>query len=168
MYKRQDEDACARYHDYLRQLCEEYVGGGRFAIAYQQLRNLLDGRAGSDTQTDPTGFYTSDEYEQAVTLLKTVVEKRAESILGQLDGTIPSTTDGQQADPDALVDASGIDLTILGTQGGGGHGGGFPGGDRGNMQPPTDGTAAPEQTGQQPADGIRQGEKPNKTAKAGA
>ena len=163
-----DEDACARYHDYLRQLCEEYVGGGRFAIAYQQLRNLLDGRAGSDTQTDPTGFYTSDEYEQAVTLLKTVVEKRAESILGQLDGTIPSTTDGQQADPDALVDTSGIDLTILGTQGGGGHGGGFPGGDRGNMQPPTDGAAAPEQTGQQPADGIRQGEKPDKTAKAGA
>ena len=163
-----DEDACARYHDYLRQLCEEYVGGGRFAIAYQQLRNLLDGRAGSDTQTDPTGFYTSDEYEQAVTLLKTVVEKRAESILGQLDGTIPSTTDGQQADPDALVDTSGIDLTILGTQGGGGHGGGFPGGGRGNMQPPTDGAAAPEQTGQQPADGIRQGEKPDKTAKAGA
>lgn len=163
-----DEDACARYHDYLRQLCEEYVDGGRFAIAYQQLRNLLDGRVGSDTQTDPTGFYTSDEYEQAVTLLKTVVEKRAESILGQLDGTIPSTTDGQQADPDALVDASGIDLTILGTQGGGGHGGGFPGGDRGNMQPPADGAAAPEQTGQQPADGIRQGEKPNKTAKAGA
>lgn len=163
-----DEDACARYHDYLRQLCEEYVDGGRFAIAYQQLRNLLDGRVGSDTQTDPTGFYTSDEYEQAVTLLKTVIEKRAESILGQLDGTIPSTTDGQQADPDALVDASGIDLTILGTQGGGGHGGGFPGGDRGNMQPPTDGAAAPEQTGQQPADGIRQGEKPDKTAKAGA
>lgn len=163
-----DEDACARYHDYLRQLCEEYVGGGRFAIAYQQLRNLLDGRAGSDTQTDPTGFYTSDEYEQAVTLLKTVVEKRAESILGQLDGTIPSMTDGQQADPDALVDTSGIDLTILGTQGGGGHGGGFPGGDRGNMQPPADGAAAPEQTGQQPADGIRQGEKPDKTAKAGA
>ncbi|MCI6720225.1 MAG: CotH kinase family protein [Clostridiales bacterium] len=163
-----DEDACARYHDYLRQLCEEYVGGGRFAIAYQQLRNLLDGRAGSDTQTDPTGFYTSDEYEQAVTLLKTVVEKRAESILGQLDGTIPSTTDGQQADPDALVDTSGIDLTILGTQGDGGHGGGFPGGDCGNMQPPTDGAAAPEQTGQQPADGIRQGEKPDKTAKAGA
>lgn len=163
-----DEDACARYHDYLRQLCEEYVGGGRFAIAYQQLRNLLDGRAGSDTQTDPTGFYTSDEYEQAVTLLKTVVEKRAESILGQLDGTIPSTTDGQQADPDALVDTSGIDLTILGTQGDGGHGGGFPGGDRGNMQPPADGAAAPEQTGQQPADGIRQGEKPDKTAKAGA
>ena len=163
-----DEDACARYHDYLRQLCEEYVDGGRFAIAYQQLRNLLDGRVGSDTQTDPTGFYTSDEYEQAVTLLKTVVEKRAESILGQLDGTIPSTTDGQQADPDALVDTSGIDLTILGTQGGGGHGGGFPGGERGNMQPPTDGAAAPEQTGQQPADGIRQGEKPDKTAKAGA
>ena len=163
-----DEDACARYHDYLRQLCEEYVGGGRFAIAYQQLRNLLDGRAGSDTQTDPTGFYTSDEYEQAVTLLKTVVEKRAESILGQLDGTIPSTTDGQQADPDVLVDTSRIYLTILGTQGGGGHGGGFPGGGRGNMQPPTDGAAAPEQTGQQPADGIRQGEKPDKTAKAGA
>lgn len=163
-----DEDACARYHDYLRQLCEEYVDGGRFAIAYQQLRNLLDGRVGSDTQTDPTGFYTSDEYEQAVTLLKTVIEKRAESILGQLDGTIPSTTDGQQADPDALVDTSGIDLTILGTQGGGGHDGGFPGGDRGNMQPPTDGTAAPDAAGQQPADGIRQGEKPDKTAKAGA
>ena len=49
---------------------------------------------------------------------------RAESIKGQLDGTIPSTTSGQSADASSLVDASSIDLSALGTMGPGmGQGG---------------------------------------------
>lgn len=123
----EDSEACALYHTYLRKLAEEYVGGGQFAVTYQLMRNLLDGRVGSDTETDPTAFYTAAEYEAGVTLLKTLVERRAESILGQLDGTIPSTSTGQQADSSALIDAADIDLSVLGTQGGGR--GGMPGGD---------------------------------------
>lgn len=118
-----DEDACALYHSYLEQLCTEYVQGGQFELTYTMLRGLLDSRVATK-EHDPTAFYTADEYTEAVEMLKTVIERRAESILGQLDGTIPSTTDGQQADSSTLVDASNLDLSIMGSQfGGGGHGG---------------------------------------------
>lgn len=117
-----DDAARETYHSYLRQLCEGYVNGGQFAVTYQLLRNLLDSRAGSDRDTDPTAFYTAEAYEAGVEMLKTVIQKRAESILGQLDGTIPATTDGQSADPDALVDASDISISVMGQQGGGGMG----------------------------------------------
>ena len=116
-----DEDAL--YHSYLEKLCTEYVQGGQFELTYTMLRGLLDSRVATE-EHDPTAFYTADEYTEAVEMLKTVIERRAESILGQLDGTIPSTTDGQQADSSTLVDASDLDLSIMGSQfGGGGHGG---------------------------------------------
>lgn len=118
-----DEDACALYHSYLEKLCTEYVQGGQFELTYTMLRGLLDSRVATE-EHDPTAFYTTDEYTEAVEMLKTVIERRAESILGQLDGTIPSTTDGQQADSSTLVDASDLDLSVMGSQfGGGGHGG---------------------------------------------
>ena len=120
-----DEDACALYHSYLEKLCTEYVQGGQFELTYTMLRGLLDSRVATE-EHDPTAFYTADEYTEAVEMLKTVIERRAESILGQLDGTIPSTTDGQQADSSTLVDASDLDLSIMGSQFGGGmmgHGG---------------------------------------------
>lgn len=118
-----DEDACALYHSYLEKLCTEYVQGGQVELTYTMLRGLLDSRVATE-EHDPTAFYTADEYTEAVEMLKTVIERRAESILGQLDGTIPSTIDGQQADSSTLVDASDLDLSIMGSQfGGGGHGG---------------------------------------------
>lgn len=120
-----DEDACALYHSYLEKLCTEYVQGGQFELTYTMLRGLLDSRVATE-EHDPTAFYTADEYTEAVEMLKTVIERRAESILGQLDGTIPSTIDGQQADSSTLVDASDLDLSIMGSQFGGGmmgHGG---------------------------------------------
>lgn len=117
-----DESACALYHSYLDKLCNEYVQGGMFELTYTKLRSLLDSRVAT-SEHDPTAFYTADEYTTAVEMLKTVIEKRAESIIGQLDGSIPSTTDGQQADANALIDASDINISAMGSQGGGGRGG---------------------------------------------
>lgn len=59
-------------------------------------------------------------------------------IQGQLDGTIPSTADGQTAEPDKLIDASSVDMSALGGMGGGmgggfGGQGGFNGGQMPNM-----------------------------------
>lgn len=152
-----DEDACAQYHAYLEQLCTEYVQGGQFELTYTMLRGLLDGRAATE-EHDPTAFYTAEEYTEAVEMLKTVIERRAESILGQLDGTIPSTADGQQADSSTLVDASDLDLSVMGTQGGG-MGGGRGGnageggmmGRGGRMMQDADGTTAPTDTSNQQA-----------------
>ncbi len=78
----------------------------------------------SYVERDPTKFCTLEEFETGVQTLKTFCALRTESVSGQLAGTIPSTTEGQAADPDALVDASGLVLSDLGTmdQGGGGPG----------------------------------------------
>lgn len=49
-------------------------------------------------------------------------ELRVQSVEGQLDGTIPSTTDGQSADDTKLIDASGLNLSDMGSMGMGGGG----------------------------------------------
>ena len=67
--------------------------------------------------------------KKGVDTLKAFCLKRTESVTGQLDGTIPSTADGQKEDPDSLVGADGITLSDMGTMGGGfGGGQGGPGG----------------------------------------
>lgn len=47
-------------------------------------------------------------------LLYETVKLRAESIEGQLNGTIPSTDAGQRQDSSALIDASHIDIKAMG------------------------------------------------------
>ncbi|MDO4989898.1 MAG: CotH kinase family protein [Eubacteriales bacterium] len=84
-------------------------------------------------EKDPTAFCTYEEFETGVAALKSFCEKRTESVRGQLDGTIPSTDEGQEADPSALVDASGLTLSDMGSMGGGvgGPGGNAPSGSGG-------------------------------------
>ena len=55
-------------------------------------------------------------------MLYKAVELRAESIKGQLDGTIPSTDEGQKQDSSTLVDGSEIDVNVMGQFGMGGLG----------------------------------------------
>ncbi|MBR6923136.1 MAG: hypothetical protein IKH50_01185, partial [Oscillospiraceae bacterium] len=52
---------------------------------------------------------------------------RAESVSGQLDGTIPSTSDGQSADSSALIDTGDLNISDMGTMNMGGGKGGFGG-----------------------------------------
>lgn len=138
-----------QYHAYLQQLVTEYVQGGGFDAFYTRTRSQLDALV----QDDPTAFYSYEEYTAAADALYDLVQLRAQSIAGQLDGTIPSTETGQQGS-DALIDASSIDLSSLGSMMGGGGPGNF-----GDFDPtaagdgadpaqatPTDG-AAPTQEG---------------------
>lgn len=106
----ENEEYLAQYHEYLRQLAEEYVQGGRL----QEVWERLDAQTDELIETDPTAFYTAAEYEEAKDTLWTVLQLRAESVLGQLDGTIPSTDDGQQNAQDTLIDGSAIDLSVMG------------------------------------------------------
>lgn len=71
-------------------------------------------------EKDPTAFYSYEEFETGVEALKTFCDLRSESVRGQLDGTIPSTTDGQSEDDSDLVDASGLTLSDMGTMNNGG------------------------------------------------
>lgn len=106
----ENEEYLAQYHGYLRQLAEEYVQGGRL----QEVWERLDAQTDELIETDPTAFYTAAEYEEAKETLWTVLQLRAESVLGQLDGTIPSTDDGQQNAQDTLIDGSAIELSVMG------------------------------------------------------
>lgn len=115
----------ARYYAYLRQLAEEYVSGGGLEAFYTRVRSQIDGLV----ESDPTAFYTYDEYVAAAETLYQAVQLRARSVKGQVDGVIPDTAAGQQGS-DALVDDAGIDLSVMGTMSAGGTmggGGGRPG-----------------------------------------
>ena len=60
--------------------------------------------------------------------LEQFCELRVQSVLGQLDGTIPSTTDGQSGDDSNLINASDISISDMGSMNMGGGPGGGPGG----------------------------------------
>ena len=112
----ENEEYLARYHEYLNELVEKYVNGGEFQKTYERIRSQIDDLIAED----PTAFYSYEEYEAAAQMLCEVVKLRAKSVSGQLDGTIPSTDDGQQADSSSLIDGSDIELSVMGTMSGGG------------------------------------------------
>jgi hypothetical protein len=108
------------YHQYLQEIVDGYFTDGKFEQTVDTLNNLISGYI----KDDPSAFFTYEEYQAAVTELKELGFLRAESIQGQLDGTIPSTTDGQTAEPDKLIEASAVDMSALGSMGGGPGGNG--------------------------------------------
>lgn len=114
----ENETYHSQYYDYLQKLVSEYINGGGFDTFYERVRSQID----ELVETDPTAFYSYDEYETAAETLYQVVKLRGQSIQGQLDGTIPSTEEAQR-DSDALIDASDLDVSVMGTMNmGGGDG----------------------------------------------
>ncbi|MGN0594280.1 MAG: CotH kinase family protein [Hominimerdicola sp.] len=111
----ENEEYLEKYHEYLKQIAEEYVQSGLFEQSITDAVTLID----EYVQNDTTSFGDYDSFTAGVEELKKYGSLRAESILGQLDGTIPSTTEEQQ-DSDALIDASSLDLTKLGSMNRGG------------------------------------------------
>ncbi|MCR5830927.1 MAG: CotH kinase family protein [Lachnospiraceae bacterium] len=111
----ENEEYNAKYHEYLQMLVD-YVENGE----YEKVTNRIHSQIDELVKTDPTAFYTYDEYEAATTMLDEVIHLRAESIKGQLDGTIPDTSEGQKADSSTLVDGTGIDTSVMGRMNGGG------------------------------------------------
>ncbi|HJJ47797.1 MAG TPA: CotH kinase family protein [Methanocorpusculum sp.] len=121
------------YHWYLSEICEYMENTMPKRI--DEIESMIS----PYVKADPTAFYTYEEHVSGVENLKKYIALRAQSIRGQLNGTIPSTWDGQNADSSALVDAG--DLVISGGMGGGGGfgGGNFPGqghGRQGGENPP--------------------------------
>ena len=106
----ENEEYLARYHAYLQQLVDEYVNGGRLDETYNRIRSQIDALV----ETDPNAMYTYEQYQTAAPLLYEVIKLRAQSIDGQLNGTIPSTDEGQREDDSALIDASHIDVSAMG------------------------------------------------------
>ena len=136
----ENEEYKARYHEYYNKLVNEYLFGGKFEETYNRIRTQID----SLVESDPNSMYTYEEYIKGAETLYNLVMLRAESLKGQLDGTIPSTSEGQKTDLSTLIDASSINISDLGTF----MGGGGPGGNRNKGEwkmPGQDNTSASEE-----------------------
>ncbi len=107
------------YHEYFAEFLESVDILGIIDEAYALIAPYVE--------KDPTAFCTYEEFETGVMTLRTFCALRTESVLGQLEGTIPSTDEGQRADSSSLIDASAITISDMGSMGGG-RGGGFGGG----------------------------------------
>ena len=117
-----DEAYTERYHE----LYSEFLSEVDLEALIDETATLIE----PYVKKDPSAFYSYEEFQAGVAALKSFCSLRSESVAGQLDGTIPSTKDGQAADSSALVDASGLTLSDMGSMDGGKdgeRGQGFPG-----------------------------------------
>ena len=98
------------YHDYLRQIADEYFNSGY----YENLVNKLNNMISSYVKEDPTAFCIYDEYKTAVNEMLNFGKDRTASVLAQLNGEQPSTTYGN-------IEST-VDISALGDMGMGGKG----------------------------------------------
>ena len=115
-----DDEYTELYHE----LFGEFLDSVDFAALVEETAALID----EYVEKDPTKFCTYEEFKTGVEAISKFCTLREESVRGQLDGSIPSTSEGQSADSSALVDASDLNTSDMGSMGGGMGGGGFGGG----------------------------------------
>ena len=116
-----DEEYTELYHEALSEFIANYFESGYFGEEIDRVTALIS----PYVEKDPTKFCTYDEFTEGVAALKEFCTLRAESVRGQLDGTIPSTSDAQTEDSSALISGSSVSISAMGSMNvGGGMGGG--------------------------------------------
>ncbi|HAS38371.1 MAG TPA: spore coat protein CotH [Ruminococcaceae bacterium] len=110
------------YHELFSEFIGKYFDSDYIPNLIESTKEMI----AEYVEKDPTKFCTYEEFESGVTALKEFCTLRAESISGQLDGTIPSTSDGQTADSSSLIKADDLNISDMGTMNN--NGGGSPDG----------------------------------------
>lgn len=100
------------YHNDLESAIASYFESG----LYEKRIDQLDALIGDYVREDATAFYSYDEYRASLPVLKAFGRLRAQSIRGQLEGIIPSTTETQKNEQEKLIQADSINLSLLGSQ----------------------------------------------------
>lgn len=121
------DESLALYHEKYRQFIDAVFTSGWFESEFDRVSAMIAPYVEKETRA----FYSYEEFQTAADTLKTFCLKRAQSVQGQLDGSIPATSAAQQGS-DALIDASELSITAMGGMNngkGGDRGGnaGFPG-----------------------------------------
>lgn len=111
------------YHQYFSEFITQCFDSGYFTDMIDSVGTMI----APYVESDPTKFCTYEEFKNGVSTLKEFCLLRAESVSNQLDGTIPSTSEGQTQDSSALVDASELSVSDMGSMGNMRGGGGMPG-----------------------------------------
>lgn len=123
----QNEEYLETYHQYLQEIVDGYFNESAISDKITELDTLIN----EYVKNDATAFYGYDAYTEAIIEFEKVLVARSDSIAGQLDGNIPSTTDSQTASTESLIGIDEIDTSKLtsgntsigGTGGKGGMGG---------------------------------------------
>lgn len=105
-----DAKCKARYYHYLDVLCSEYILGGELDKTLEK----IDGEIGQVAGTEANAFYSNEQYHKARKTFRLMLEKRAASVKRQMKGEIPSTWEGQKAQPQKLISCDDINLQDLG------------------------------------------------------
>jgi len=123
-----DESYTEMYHTYYSEFVSEYITSGKLLSLIDETAEMI----APYVEKDPTAFCTYEEFQAGVKAMRTFCELRGESVAGQLDGSIPSTEEGQSADSESLIDIGDLNVSDMGSMGGGsggpGEGEGFGGG----------------------------------------
>lgn len=119
------EENVQLYHQYFNTLITDYFESGEFENTVHRISTLIR----PYVENDPTAWYSVSDFDTAVDTITQFCLLRGQSIRSQLDGFLASTTEAQETAD--FIDASGIDISSMGSQKkGNGHEGGqgnFPG-----------------------------------------
>lgn len=100
------------YHQHFSAFISEYFDSGKFADMIDSVKTMI----APYVQDDPTKFCTYEEFETGIDTLKEFCLLRAESVKGQLSGTIGSTAETQGEE--SFIDAGEMDISSMGAMGG--------------------------------------------------
>lgn len=125
------------YHQYFTEFIEKYFANGEFENMVDTVSEMI----APYVERDPTKFCSYEEFQEGVSALKTFCALRAESIQGQLDGTISATsgsmlsgTKDQQTDDFEVIEAANLSIEAMGTMRNGFGRGGGPGENRSEVR----------------------------------
>ncbi len=107
----ESEEYTDLYHQIFDEFITEYFESGYFADMMDTVSSMI----APYVEKDPTKFCTAEEFEIGVDTLKEFCLLRAESIRGQLSGSIGSTTESQSAD--TLIPADHLNISDMGNMG---------------------------------------------------
>lgn len=99
-----------QYHKYFDYLIESYFESGYFTDFAEETADMIAPYVGKD----PTAFCSYADWQLGAKTIRNFCLLRAESVRGQLDGTIPFTIAAQAENKSNFIDASSIWLPDLG------------------------------------------------------
>lgn len=142
------EEYTSLYHQYFSEFISLYFDNGYFEEFFDTTVSMIS----PYVKKDPTKFCTYDEFQKGTEVLKEFCTLRTESIKGQLNGTIGTTTVSQTSE--TLIDASHLNTSDMGSMGRMGGKGemNFPTADMQRPQNNSDNTANDETTAEKPSE----------------
>ena len=106
----QYKDSFSRYYELYDEFIAGYFESGRYEVVIRKMERLID----PYVEKDPTAYCSYEDFHLGVDALVQFCDLRAQSVRGQLEGTVPSSYAEQEAGVGHLVDPGDFWLPDLG------------------------------------------------------